>query len=126
MAIVDRNTLKQWFVRGAKPLAEQFAGWIDAFWHKEDNIPANKVEGLQEAFDSKANKQVVDNLASDLEAHKTGVEAHGDIRQAISNEAETRTQGDAGTLEAANKAIAEHNNGLEAHKALIEEVLSWL
>jgi len=36
--VVDRNTLKQWFSRGNKPLAAQFAAWIDSFWHKEDEI----------------------------------------------------------------------------------------
>jgi hypothetical protein len=125
MAIVDRNTLKQWFVRGAKPLAAQFAEWIDAFWHKEDKIPANQIDGLQDAMDEKANQQVVNSLASNLEAHKTDVEAHEDIRQAIAAEATEREAGDADTLEAANKAIAEHNNDLDAHRVLIEEVLGW-
>jgi hypothetical protein len=46
----DRNILKQWFARGAKPLASQFAEWIDSYWHKDDTIPANKIEGLQAAI----------------------------------------------------------------------------
>jgi hypothetical protein len=51
MAVVDRNTLKQWFVKGAKPIASQFAAWIDSFWHKDDMIPPDRVEGLQEVVD---------------------------------------------------------------------------
>jgi hypothetical protein len=41
--ITDRNTLKSWFVRGAKPLAAQFAAWIDSFVHKDDAVPATQV-----------------------------------------------------------------------------------
>ncbi|MDR2361710.1 MAG: hypothetical protein LBD91_03175 [Prevotellaceae bacterium] len=40
-----RSTLKSWFVRGAKPLASQFAAWIDSYWHKDDaDIPAGNVQ----------------------------------------------------------------------------------
>jgi hypothetical protein len=54
MNTVDRNILKNYFVRGAKPTAAQFAALIDSFLHKDDNILANKIEGLQEALDQKA------------------------------------------------------------------------
>ena len=55
MAITDRNTLKGWFIRGAKPLASQFASWIDSYWHKSDSIPIESVENLQSVLNSKAN-----------------------------------------------------------------------
>jgi hypothetical protein len=60
MTVVDRNTLKSWFARGAKPTVSQFAEWIDAFFHKGDNIPAFQVEGLQEALDNKANREALE------------------------------------------------------------------
>lgn len=63
MATVDRNTLKSWFVRGARPTAEQLAAWIDSFFHRSDNIPATQVEGLQEAFDDKADKKALDTVS---------------------------------------------------------------
>ena len=37
--------LKLWFARGLKPTQEQFAAWLDSFWHKNDTIPAANVEG---------------------------------------------------------------------------------
>lgn len=46
MAQQTKTTLKQWFVRKAKPLASQFADWMDSYWHKDENIPIAKVEGL--------------------------------------------------------------------------------
>jgi hypothetical protein len=79
MAIVDRNTLKQWFVRGAKPLASQFYAWIDSFWHKDDKIPASKVEGLQEAFDSKAEKEALEVT------HKLATELRDDFNSATNS-----------------------------------------
>jgi hypothetical protein len=53
MAITGRNTLKGWFLRGMKPLASQFADWIDSFWHKEEPIPMQSIQGLNQAMDSK-------------------------------------------------------------------------
>jgi hypothetical protein len=94
----DRNILKQWFVRGAKPLAAQFAAWIDSFWHKDDMIPANKIEGLQEAIAGKADQSAVTNIANDLTVHKTDTAAHEDIRNAVAAEAEARELGDTNTL----------------------------
>ena len=63
MATVDRNTLKQWFVRGARPTAEQFGAWIDSFFHKGDKVPATSVDGLQAAFDAKADRKALDTVS---------------------------------------------------------------
>jgi hypothetical protein len=49
-----RNTLKSWFSRGKYPTQNQFAEWIDSFFHlQEDELPITKITGLQEALDSK-------------------------------------------------------------------------
>lgn len=61
----DRNTLKGWFVRGAKPLATQFAAWIDSFWHKDDTIPIGSIEGLGGILGNKADTEAVINLISE-------------------------------------------------------------
>jgi len=52
MEITDRSTLKSWFQKGLKPLASQFAAWIDSFWHKKELIPIKSVEGLTDALDN--------------------------------------------------------------------------
>ena len=50
-----RQTLKQWFSRGKKPTAAQFAAWIDSFWHKsEDRIEITDVNGLAQTINEKA------------------------------------------------------------------------
>jgi hypothetical protein len=59
MSTTNKNTLKQWFGRGAKPLASQFAAWIDAFWHKNEIIPVAQIEGLEEALAARKLKTVI-------------------------------------------------------------------
>lgn len=61
----DRNTLKGWFIKGAKPLASQFAAWIDSFWHKDDKIPIDSINNLQQALNSKADSVAVQNTINE-------------------------------------------------------------
>lgn len=44
--IYDRNTLKSWFVTGAKPTQPQYWGWIDSYTHKRDTINATRIANL--------------------------------------------------------------------------------
>ena len=92
--MTDKNTLKNWFKRGAKPLASQFAEWIESFWHKDEQIPANKIDGLQGAFDQKADKEPFENLATDFAAHGTDENTHDDIRQLVFSEIADRKEGE--------------------------------
>ena len=89
MAIIDRNTIKSWFKRGDKPTAQQFAAWIDSFFHKtDDTLPLSKVEGLADIVNNKFDKQTGELLAADFTAHKTDENAHEDIRELVFNEIE--------------------------------------
>jgi hypothetical protein len=46
MAKQALQTLKSWFIRGAKPTAQQFSDVFDSFVHKDDAISQQKVENL--------------------------------------------------------------------------------
>lgn len=46
MAVTGINIIKSWFVTRAKPLQSQFWAWMDSFWHKDEMIPIDKIEGL--------------------------------------------------------------------------------
>ncbi|MRI64680.1 hypothetical protein EDM00_11890, partial [Ornithobacterium rhinotracheale] len=48
MAKTDLNTIKSWFKNGLKPTQEQFWAWLDSFWHKDDKIPAENIQGLND------------------------------------------------------------------------------
>ena len=51
----DRNTIKNWFKKGLKPLQDHFWTWIDSYWHKNDLIPITSVQNLRKTLDSKSN-----------------------------------------------------------------------
>lgn len=58
----DKNTLLGWFVKGAKPLASQFAAWMNSYWHKDENIPVGNIGGLQAELDKKADADLLNNI----------------------------------------------------------------
>lgn len=60
MAETAKNTLKQWFVTGAKPLQAQYWAWLDSYWHKSEAISINAIDGLGEIL---GNKVDADQLA---------------------------------------------------------------
>lgn len=63
MAKQTINTLKQYFKTGLKPTQFNFWDFLDSFFHKDDKVPLESVEGLQGEFDKYATKDYVDNSA---------------------------------------------------------------
>lgn len=61
MAITNLNTIKNWFKTGLEPTQAQFWAWMDSFWHKDEMIPTNKIEGLEDVLNGKATTQQLDN-----------------------------------------------------------------
>lgn len=62
------NTIISWFKDGLNPNENQFkAAWL-SFWHKDANIPVNKILGLSDILDQKAD-------ADKLESHIANVRA---------------------------------------------------
>lgn len=59
-----RNTLKGWFKIGKKPLAAQFADWIDSYWHKSDSIPISSITDLQTSLNNCASTTQLNALAA--------------------------------------------------------------
>ncbi|MBE9468963.1 MAG: hypothetical protein IMY72_11690 [Bacteroidetes bacterium] len=59
MAKQTINTLKAWFQTADKPTQNQFWDWLDSFRHKDDNVLAADVDGLQELLDAKVDKKDV-------------------------------------------------------------------
>lgn len=52
--IATITQLKSWFRRGLYPTEEQFASWLDSFWHKtDDQIPIAAVANLAERLNAK-------------------------------------------------------------------------
>lgn len=58
--MTDKNTIKNWFKTTLKPTQEQFWAWIDSFWHKDEKIPTEQVEGLSEILSDKADATMLE------------------------------------------------------------------
>jgi Pectate lyase superfamily protein len=63
------NTILSWFQTGDFPTQEQFAESWKSFYHKEENIPVDKVENLNAELQNKAD-------ASVFETHLTNENSH--------------------------------------------------
>lgn len=53
------NTIKNWFKTGLFPTQTQFWSTFDSFWHKDEAIPMNKVDGLGDSLNSKASNSAL-------------------------------------------------------------------
>ncbi|WP_271783859.1 hypothetical protein [Aquimarina algiphila] len=69
MAIVDRNTIKNWFKKRAKPTQTQFWNWIDSFWHKNEKIPIGSIEQIDEILLEKADAEALQMHLENGSAH---------------------------------------------------------
>lgn len=56
MAQKTRAELKAFFETGDKPTQQQFSDWLDSYFHKDDTISTDNINGLQLILDEKANK----------------------------------------------------------------------
>ena len=73
-------------MRGMKPLASQFSDWMDSYWHKSENIPASRVEGMQELLDAKAEAATVSQMQTGFsEANADIAELYGIIDEHTSD-----------------------------------------
>ena len=64
------STLKKWFSNFRKPKQEHFWAWLDSFWHKEEKIPMDSIEGLENAIQGTASAEQLRSHLTDSQAHK--------------------------------------------------------
>lgn len=60
----------EWFKTGKYPTQQQFQEAWSSFWHKDEKIPLQGVEGLPEALDQKAEAEQFNKHISEADAHK--------------------------------------------------------
>ncbi|PQL95216.1 hypothetical protein [Apibacter adventoris] len=61
-----KETLKPWFSNGKKPDEQQFWAWLESYWHKEEKIPIEVIEDINNILVNKADKEKVDKLTQEL------------------------------------------------------------
>ncbi|WP_245915781.1 hypothetical protein [Apibacter adventoris] len=64
--MVTKETLKPWFSNGKKPDEQQFWAWMESYWHKEEKIPIEVIEDINNILVNKADKELVDKLTQEL------------------------------------------------------------
>lgn len=52
-----------------KPAQEHFAAWIDSYWHKDEEIPMSKIDGLSRAIENTVSAKQLLNHLDDTNAH---------------------------------------------------------
>ncbi|MDX6187999.1 hypothetical protein SGQ83_01440 [Flavobacterium sp. Fl-318] len=66
-----KDNMKPWFQTGKRPEQSQFFAFFDWIWFKDEKIPADKIESLQELLDDKVDKEVFDAHSAANNAHKS-------------------------------------------------------
>ena len=67
--MTPKKTLKKWFSNFMKPAQEHFAAWIDSYWHKDEEIPMSKIDGLSRAIENTVSAKQLLNHLDDTNAH---------------------------------------------------------
>lgn len=75
MAKTSLSNIKNWFKTGLKPTQQHFWDTWDSFWHKDENIPNNKVEGLADLLNGKADAEAFENYKNSQDDNKLPVDA---------------------------------------------------
>lgn len=63
------NTIFSWFETGDFPTQQQFQATFSSFFHKDENIPAEKIEGLSQMFEQTVSTQTIEAHFRDENAH---------------------------------------------------------
>lgn len=68
--MTSKKTLKKWFSNFMKPVQEHFYALIDSFWHKDEKIPMDSIEGLERIIEGTASAKQLLNHLGDTNAHR--------------------------------------------------------
>lgn len=112
MATTPFNSILQWFLQGKKPTQSQFEATFRSFWHKEEIIPATKIEGLEQALNQKAEQtQFIEHL-NDLQTHAVLFAAKENIGDKQNNLTPDNKGVKFPTVDAVNGAIGDINKAI--------------
>ncbi len=115
------NTILSWFKTGLKPTQAQFWATWASFWHKDEQIPQNRILDLENTLKTKAEKALLD-------AHLNDKKAHADLFDTKANTIHTHSINDIEALENTlnEKALLAHTHEIvdikDLESALNEKV----
>jgi hypothetical protein len=96
-----------------KPLESQFANWIDSFFHKDEKIPIDSVDGLSNELNNKYDKVSGENLEQENISMAQAIADEAQEREIDINELKDAIND---LAEASETSIAAHNTSPTAHE----------
>lgn len=107
------NDILKWFLQGKKPTQSNFEETFKSFWHKEEIIPATRVEGVAQALNQKVDQsQFVAHLA-DAQAHTAQFASKENLGNKQNSLAPDTTGTKFPTVDAVNGAIGTIGNAID-------------
>lgn len=91
MAIRSRDTLKNWFSTGLKPLQSQFWDWIDSFLHKNDKIPSANIDWSADPYNVQSDLGQDDDSAPEYVKNRKLSNLEGDTGHRTVTDSEKET-----------------------------------
>jgi hypothetical protein len=74
--MANKDNVKPWFQTGKRPDQSQFFAFFDWIWFKDERIPADNIEGLQDLLDEKADKETFEDQAMFVQVGKRTIYKH--------------------------------------------------
>lgn len=68
--MADKKTVKQWFKTGMIPTQDQFWSFFDSIIWNDEKVPITSIDGLDDAFQEKADAEALTNHLGDQDAHE--------------------------------------------------------
>ncbi len=91
MGIISRLALKNIFRNGNRPVEKNFFDWFDSFIHKNDIIPIEKIDGLEDRLN---NTLTADDKLKVLE----GIKTQEGVWEDLKNQAILKYNDEVGTM----------------------------
>jgi len=73
MGVIKKEQIKSYFETGDKPKQQEYWDTWDSYWHKDEILPQERIEQLQQTLSKKTDVVQFEEHLSDTDAHGTQV-----------------------------------------------------
>lgn len=119
MAKVSREQLKQWFVTGLYPKQSQFWDWIDSYFHKDDKIGVDNVEGLADLINEKYPEKAGKELEATVDGMNDGVDMLKSVITQLSHQVDDQND----VIDTTAQTVAELSQQVDSQNNKINTVM---
>ncbi len=73
MGVIKKEQIKSYFETGDKPKQQEYWDTWDSYWHKDELLPQDRIEQLQETLSEKVDNTTFEEHVSETAIHGTVV-----------------------------------------------------